>query len=70
VSYSWFIFTGKIYVTGGTNDPGVFGSVEVYDPEANQWTSISPMLSPHARHSCVAFHGNLYVVGKNLRYCE
>jgi hypothetical protein len=42
VSYSWFVFTGKIYVAGGFNNTGFLDSVEVYDPETNQWTYISP----------------------------
>jgi hypothetical protein len=63
-------FTGKIYVVGGFNGVDYLDSVEVYDPEINQWTSISPMLSRRSGMSCIAFHGNLYVIGKNLRDCE
>ncbi|CAM6110051.1 unnamed protein product [Calypogeia fissa] len=36
-------FQGKIYVFGGTSERMPVASLEVYDPEADTWTEISPM---------------------------
>jgi hypothetical protein len=61
------VFTGKIYVTGG-KDKGIFlNTAEMYNPETDQWTFISPMLSIRSSHSCIAFDGCVYVIGKHLR---
>ncbi|CAM6098315.1 unnamed protein product [Calypogeia fissa] len=37
------VFQGKIYVFGGTSERMPVDSSEVYDPEADTWTEISPM---------------------------
>lgn len=38
-------------------------SAEVYDPEINQWTMITPMRSRRSGVSCIAYHGHVYVIG-------
>jgi hypothetical protein len=63
-------FTGKIYVTGGRDLSGYMNSAEMYDPETDQWTLISPMLSVRGYHSCVAFDGCVYAIGTYLRLFE
>jgi hypothetical protein len=65
----WF-FTGKIYVTGGQIYETYLISAEMYDTETDQWTFISPMLSVRRGHSCIAFDGSMYVIGKYLRLFE
>jgi hypothetical protein len=66
MSYSCLDFTGKIYVTGGRVNGTDLNSAEVYDPESDQWTFISPMLSARYSHSCIAFDGCVYAIGKHL----
>lgn len=38
-------------------------SAEVYDPVINQWSLISPMRSRRSGVSCIAYHGQVYVIG-------
>jgi kelch-like protein 10 len=64
------VFIGKIYVTGGEDGESTQNSAEMYDPESNQWTFISSMLSARSGHSCIAFDGSVYVIGKYLRLFE
>jgi kelch-like protein 10 len=64
------VFTGKIYVTGGEGGDISGRSAEMYDPETNQWTFISRMLSTRSGHSCIAFDDSVYVIGKYLRLFE
>jgi hypothetical protein len=63
-------FTGKIYVTGGELNAISLNTAEMYDPESDQWTFISPMLWARSGHSCVAFDGCVYAIGKHLRLFE
>jgi hypothetical protein len=64
------VFTGKIYVTGGEHDHIYLNSAEIYDPETDRWTLISPMLSKRSGHSCIALDGSVYAIGKYLRLFE
>jgi hypothetical protein len=56
---------GKIYVVGGYHH-GYLCSAEVYDPRTNKWTLISGMRIGRSKFSCIAFHGCVYAIGKNL----
>lgn len=38
-------------------------SAEVYDPDVNQWSLISPMRSRRSGVSCIAYHGHVCVIG-------
>ncbi|KAJ8940240.1 hypothetical protein NQ318_016696 [Aromia moschata] len=53
----------KIYITGGFNGQECMHSAELYDPEINQWSLISPMRSRRSGVSCIAYHGQVYVIG-------
>jgi hypothetical protein len=66
----WCAVAGKIYVAGGYCNGGPLRSAEVYDPRTNQWTLISDMGIGRMSLSCIAFHGCVYAIGKNLCYCE
>jgi N-acetylneuraminic acid mutarotase len=60
------VVAGKIYVTGGISKGTRLNSAEMYDPESDQWTFISPMLWARSGHSCIAFDGCVYAIGKHL----
>jgi kelch-like protein 10 len=60
------VVAGKIFVIGGTSKETRLNSAEMYDPESDQWTFISPMLSARSGHSCIAFDGSVYAMGKHL----
>ncbi|XP_062305085.1 kelch-like protein 33 [Osmerus eperlanus] len=62
----------RLYVTGGiTADTkrGYFDqlSCEVYDPERDSWSSISPLTVPHVGPASAVLEGKLYVLGG---YCQ
>ena len=55
---------GKIYVTGGRNNPDVsVESVCVYDPQADAWTQLANMSTARRQHASAAVNGKLYVFG-------
>lgn len=59
---------GLLYVAGGVIDDAdtdghATDSVLAYDPVADQWTTVAPMLTPRARFRLVAAHGHLYAIG-------
>jgi N-acetylneuraminic acid mutarotase len=71
------VANGKIYVTGGANSlPGVtengihparphnvMPTVEEYDPAANTWKTVRPLLLPRNHHVAVGVGGKVYVIG-------
>ncbi|XP_021937601.1 kelch-like protein 10 [Zootermopsis nevadensis] len=63
LSASAAVLNDKIYVAGGNNCNGFLNSVEVYNPDTDQWTFVAPMHSGRSNFSCVAFHGCLYALG-------
>ncbi len=56
---------GKIYVTGGATTEGVpaFAELDVYDPDADAWSTSSPMPTPREHLASCATNGKLIVVG-------
>ena len=74
------VANGKIYVTGGVNSlPGVtengvhparphnvMATVEEYDPAANSWKSVRPMLVARNHHMAVGAGGKIYVIGGRI----
>ena len=66
---------GKIYVIGGFDLPNgvvphqnghlfeALGTVEVYDPIANQWQQKTDMPTARFGHSCAVVEGRIYVIG-------
>jgi N-acetylneuraminic acid mutarotase len=71
------VVNGKIYVTGGVNSlPGVtengihparaqnvVATVEEYDPAANSWKAVRPLLLARNHHVAIGAGDKLYVVG-------
>lgn len=56
---------GKIYVTGGATTEGVpaFNQLDVYDPDADAWTTSLPMPTPREHLASCALDGKFVVVG-------
>ena len=60
------VLDNGIYVVGGfENGRNPVSAVEVYDPLANKWTTVSPLPQPldHTAAAAASFDGKLYVVG-------
>lgn len=49
----------KIYITGGFNGQECMNSVEVYDPDVNQWTTLAAMRSRRSGVSCISYHNKV-----------
>lgn len=56
---------GLIYAIGGTDTSGStkYGNVEVYDPTADSWTTVSPLPTPRSSLVAGAVNGHIYAVG-------
>ena len=50
-------------MTGGFDDNSPLNSVEKYDPEANQWTTMTAMSCPRGGVGVAALAGKIYAVG-------
>lgn len=50
-------------MAGGYNGSEPLNTVEVYDPELDQWTFIQPMWSRRSGLCCTAHDGSIYVIG-------
>jgi N-acetylneuraminic acid mutarotase len=71
------VANGKIYVTGGANSlsgvtengihparpHNVMATVEEYDPAANTWKTVRPLLLARNHHVAVGVADKLYVIG-------
>jgi N-acetylneuraminic acid mutarotase len=71
------VVNGKIYVTGGANSlagltengihparpHNVVGTVEEYDPAANSWKTVRPLLLARNHHVAAGVGDKLYVIG-------
>ena len=51
------VLEGKLYAVGGHDGPLVRKSVEVYNPEANQWTNVADMHLCRRNAGVVAHNG-------------
>jgi N-acetylneuraminic acid mutarotase len=64
------VFNDKIYVAGGANGGGgnrMENAVEVYDPVANTWTALQPMITGRNHCGGAFIDGKFYVVGGRRR---
>jgi hypothetical protein len=74
----------KIYVIGGAKiptgmdlpdglSPGrpieLLGTMEVFDTETNNWTTLKPMTLPRNHHDVAYLDGKLYVIGGTVGSC-
>jgi N-acetylneuraminic acid mutarotase len=70
------VIDGRIFVTGGATSHGAASSqagrmrirfplavVEVYDPDADRWTTAADLSTPRGWHSTSVLGGKLYVIG-------
>jgi large repetitive protein len=57
--------SGKVLVAGGSSDPGVLTTAEIYDPTSNTWApTTQPMASAHDLPACVVLaSGKVLVSG-------
>ena len=63
-------FGGKFYVFGGYTGPSVYnqqitGSVQIYDPVLNTWSTGTPMPTPRAVMVVGVINGKIYIAGGN-----
>ncbi len=69
ILHSSSVVDNKIFVMGGLRHIPmlpVYSSVEMYDPELDQWiTDITPMPTPRRCFSASAYEGKIYVFGGN-----
>ncbi len=64
------VLENMLYAVGGHDGPVVRKSVEVYDPVANKWSSVSEMSTCRRNAGVVALGGFLYVVGGDDGTCN
>lgn len=57
------VLDGILYAVGGHDGPMVRKSVEAYDPERCNWTTVSDMALCRRNAGVVGMNGVLYVVG-------
>jgi hypothetical protein len=57
------VINGKLYVAGGHNASGVIGTVEIYDPATDTWTSGHTMTTARSAAAAGVINGLLYVAG-------
>jgi N-acetylneuraminic acid mutarotase len=63
--------TGRVLVTGGTGGPGFaagYGSVAVYDPDADRWSTTGALALGRYAHACTELaDGRVVVAGGTTR---
>lgn len=63
--YSVTDFFKDFCVMGGTLGDQTVTSVELYDPEANEWTLLAHMEKPTSHFQLINLNGCLYALGGN-----
>ncbi|XP_055081036.1 kelch-like protein 20 [Periophthalmus magnuspinnatus] len=61
---------GKLYVCGGHDGQSSLDSVEIFNPDLNQWTSICSMRVARCKLGMVAFNGRIFAVGGKLGHLQ
>ncbi|XP_070532422.1 influenza virus NS1A-binding protein homolog [Ptychodera flava] len=54
---------GKLVAAGGYNRGKCMDTVEIYDPDTNEWSSLPDMPTPRGRFEFNVIHGKLYAFG-------
>jgi len=54
---------GKVYICGGFDGTSSLNSVEIYDPETDEWTMISSMEKHRSASGVVVVDGQIYAIG-------
>eukprot|EP00747_Dinoflagellata_sp_TGD_P167747 gnl/TRDRNA2_/TRDRNA2_192771_c0_seq1.p1 gnl/TRDRNA2_/TRDRNA2_192771_c0~~gnl/TRDRNA2_/TRDRNA2_192771_c0_seq1.p1 ORF type:complete len:344 (+),score=60.64 gnl/TRDRNA2_/TRDRNA2_192771_c0_seq1:67-1032(+) len=60
------VLDGKMFVMGGSSDGRTLNTVEVFDPESNQWAfwfTMPPMQTKRTMHASTSAGGRLFVCG-------
>ncbi|XP_075542748.1 uncharacterized protein LOC142576489 [Dermacentor variabilis] len=58
------VVLGRVYAVGGQSvDEGFMDSVEVYDPDLDRWSEVTPLCCARMAANAVEFRGQMYVVG-------
>ncbi|KAL1427452.1 hypothetical protein MTO96_017407 [Rhipicephalus appendiculatus] len=58
------VVLGKVYAVGGQSvTDGFMDSVEVYDPDLDRWSEVTPLCCARMAANAVEFRGQMYVVG-------
>lgn len=57
------MFSGKLYVIGGSDGTQSLCSTEIYDPETNTWMPGPPMTTCRANVGVAVVNDKLYAVG-------
>lgn len=62
-SASVIVLNGYIYVAGGIDAGKMLTSVELYDPNIDEWTKMTPMNKARAAFGLIESNGFLYAMG-------
>lgn len=54
---------GKVYICGGFDGASSLNSVEMFDPETDEWTMISSMEKHRSASGVVVLDGQIYAIG-------
>jgi len=65
------VLGGKLFTFGGEGNPdsatGIFDNIEVYDPVANSWEALPPMLVPRHGFGAATLGDRIYLAGGATR---
>jgi len=54
---------GKVYICGGFDGASSLNSVEMYDPEMDEWTMVSSMEKHRSASGVVVLDSQIYAIG-------
>jgi len=54
---------GRVYICGGFDGSSSLNSVEMYDPETDEWTMLSSMERHRSASGVVVLDGQIYAIG-------
>lgn len=58
------VLNGYIYIAGGLNKHGyAISSVELYDPQTDEWTQLPPIPQDKTEHTVFELSGILHAIG-------
>ncbi len=64
------VVDGKVFAIGGANKKTFrltnTGANEMYDPESDQWTSLTPLPTPRDHLTVSSFNGKIYAIGGRI----